>query len=115
MKARSNLEQTCDPPPEQHASLCWLRDAAQHFEQRALSGSIAANDADCLAVFDLEANIPERPEFLDFIALNDLSPVNKIECLARKRAEFASDDVPKRRVLETRLLARPVPNQVAFG
>jgi hypothetical protein len=51
-------------------------------------------------VVNLEANIPERPEFLDFIALNDLSPMNNIERLAGESAEFTSDDVPEGRVFE---------------
>jgi hypothetical protein len=66
-------------------------------------------------VANLEANIPERPEFLDFIALNDLSPMNNIEQLACEIAEFMSDDVPQGRVFEACWLSGPVSDQVAFG
>jgi len=115
VKARSDFEQTCDAPLEQDPPLCWLGDTAQDLEQRTLAGSIATNDTDGLAVANLEANIPERPEFLDFIALNDLSPMNNIEQLACEIAEFMSDDVPQGRVFEACWLSGPVSDQVAFG
>jgi hypothetical protein len=66
-------------------------------------------------VVNLEAHIPERPEFLDFITLNDRSPMNNIERLAGESAEFASDDVPEGHVFEVCSLPRSVSNQVAFG
>ena len=63
---------------------CRLGDAAQDLEQRALAGTVAADDADDLALLDLEAHILERPELLDLVALNDLAPAQHVGGLARK-------------------------------
>src|SRR6516162_901606 len=122
MKTCSDLEQACDASAQQDPPLCWRSDAAQNLEQRALAGAVATNDPDGLAVFDLEANVLERPKFLHLVALNNLSPMDNIEGFARKTADFASDDVPQRRVFvscsparSVSKLARPVPDQITFG
>src|SRR5262245_17887233 len=45
------------------------------------------------APLDLQAHILECPELLYLIALNDLAPAKHIDCLTRKVAGLASDDV----------------------
>ena len=98
VEARSDLEQARDTPTQQDAPFCRLGDAAQDLQQRALSGAVATDDTENLALFDLEAHIPKRPKFLDFIALHHLPTTNDIGRLARKIVDFASDDVAQRRV-----------------
>ena len=70
MKAGPDLEQAGDAAAQHDAALGRLGDAAQDLEQRALAGAIAADDADDLALLDLEADVlaaprtprPRRPE-----------------------------------------------------
>ena len=69
------------------------------FSKRAFAGTVAANDAQDLALLDLEAHILERPKFLDLIPLHDLATTNDVGRLACKVTDFASDDVAQRRVL----------------
>jgi len=70
-------------------------DAAEDLEKRALASAVAADDAQYLTVFDLEADILERPELLDLVALND-PPADDVDCLARDVAGPSSDDVAQR-------------------
>ena len=99
MEAGADLEQARNASPQRDPPLRRLGDAAQNLEQRAFSGAVAADDAENLALLDLEAHILERPEFLDLIPLHHLAPANDIGRLARKVADLASDDVAQRRVL----------------
>ena len=114
MKTGADLEQACDAAPQQNSPLGRLRDAAQDLEQRALAGTVAADDADDLALLDLEADILERPEFLDLVALNDLSPANTVDRLARKIASLATDDVAQRCIAGAALAADCMANQVSL-
>ena len=86
-------------PRNRDTSFGGFGDAAQDLQQRAFAGTVTANDAENFALLDLEAHILERPEFLDLIPLHHLAPTNDIGRLARKVADFASDDVAQRRVL----------------
>ena len=72
MKAGTDLEQARDASAQRHAPFRRLGDAAQDLEKRALAGAVAADDAEDFAPLDLEAHILQRPEFLDFVALDDL-------------------------------------------
>jgi hypothetical protein len=39
-----------------------FRDAAEDFEERALAGAVASDDADDFAALDVEGNVTEREE-----------------------------------------------------
>ena len=65
MKARAYLQQARNSPAQYHTALCWIRDAAKYFQQRAFASTIAADNADDLALLDLEAHILQRPELLN--------------------------------------------------
>jgi hypothetical protein len=93
MKSRPNPKKACDAPPQQNLSLGRLRDTAQDLEKRALSSAVGANDTNNLTLLDLEAHVLERPELLYLVVLNDLAPAEHVDCLARKVAGLASDDV----------------------
>jgi hypothetical protein len=82
MKASPDLKQARDTPPNQNATLGRLRDAAQDFEERAFSSTVAANDPNDFTPLYFETDVLERPELLDLIALNDLSPAEHVDCLA---------------------------------
>ena len=68
MKAGADLEQACDTSPELHPPPGRLGDAAEDFEERALAGAVAADDAQYLPALDLEADILQGPELLDLIS-----------------------------------------------
>ena len=65
VKARPDLQQTGDAPPEGHAPRRGLRDAAQDLEQRGLARTVASDDPDALPLLDLEGEVRQRPEILD--------------------------------------------------
>jgi len=50
------------PADGDHAS-GWFGDAAEYFQQRGFARAVAPNDADAVALMDVEAHIPQRPEF----------------------------------------------------
>jgi hypothetical protein len=57
-----------------------------------------ADDSQYLAALYLEVDILERPELLDLVALNDLSPAGDVNRLPQDVADLAPDDVAHRRV-----------------
>jgi len=69
MKPRSHLEQRPHSALEIDLSRRRLDDARQDLEQRALAGPVATDDADDLAVRDVERDVVERPELLDGLSL----------------------------------------------
>ena len=91
METGADLEQTRNASPQQNPSLRWFRDTAQDLEQRTFPGAVTADDAQNLALLNLEAHIPERPEFLDLVPLHDLASANDIGRLAREVTNFAPD------------------------
>src|SRR5205823_3893062 len=95
----------------EYSALGWFRNATKDLEKSALTGAIASDDADDRALLDIEAYVLERPEFLHFVALNDLPPAHKIESLANEVAGFTSYHVTQRRVP----LTGPMTNQVTLG
>ena len=96
MKSRAHFEQACHPSAQHNAPFGRLGDAAKNLQQRAFAGSVAADDADDLALFDFEVDVLERPEFLDLIALDNLSPANYVGSLACEVARFADDRIAQR-------------------
>src|SRR5437867_1917583 len=113
MKAGAHLQEARDPTAQRHATLGRLGDAAQDFEQRALAGAVATDDADDFALLHLEAYILERPELLDLVALHDLPPADQVGGLARKASRLAYDGVAQRRMAIE--LCGLVADQVALG
>src|SRR6516165_616480 len=93
MKSRPDFEQACDASSNQNAPISRLGDAAEDFEERALAGSVATNDANDFARFDLEAYVFEGPELLDLIALNDLSAAEHVDCFSHKISGLTADDL----------------------
>src|ERR1700733_3874553 len=64
MKTRSHLQQAGDPATNVYGATGRLCDPAQDLEERALAGSVASDDAEYLAFFHFEGDIPKRPELL---------------------------------------------------
>ena len=90
-----------------------LGDAAQDLEQRALAGAVAADDAEHLALLDLEADILQRPELLDLVALDDLPAAHDVDGLARDIARLAAKHVAQRRVVVALAALGPMAEEVA--
>src|SRR5262249_17798412 len=64
MKPGADLEQGAGPAVKPHFAHGRRRDLRDDLEQRALSGTIAADDADDLARFDRKGDVVKRPELL---------------------------------------------------
>ena len=115
VKAGADLEQAGDAAAQHDPPLGRLGDAAQDLEQRALAGAVAADDAQDLALLDLEADILERPEFLDLVALNDLSSANDVDSFAGDVADLTPNHVAQSRIVRAALAAGLMAHQVFFG
>src|SRR5260370_2901863 len=117
MNSETGFGEACAGRPRQHAPIRRLGDVAQDFEEGALAGSIATNDANDFARFDLEAYVFERPELLDLVALDNLAPLEHVNCLPRKVVSLARDDVAQRIVSPlTGSVAKQVPlRQIFYG
>src|SRR5262249_60489325 len=64
MDPRPNLDQRARPPINRDLPRRGRRDACQQLQDRALAGTIVANDPESLPALDLEAHLSHRPEFL---------------------------------------------------
>src|SRR5215471_3431731 len=64
MEPRADLDQRRRPPIDGDLPGRGRRDACQQLQDRALAGTIVANDPESLAALDLEAHLSHRPEFL---------------------------------------------------
>ena len=102
-------------PRNSYAPLGRLGDAAEDLQKRALAGPVAADDADDLPSLYLEVHVSERPELLDFIALQDLPAAHHVEALACDVADFAADHVTQRDVAPVALVFSVMRDEVAFG
>ena len=98
MKAGADLKQAGNPPPDFDPASGGLGDAAEYFQQGALAGAVAADNAEDFPLLDLEAYVLERPEFFNVIALDDLSSAHEIDGLAGKVFSFAADDIAQRNI-----------------
>ena len=74
-------------PRSTDASFGRLGDAAEDLQQRAFAGAVAPDDAENFALFDLEAHVLQRPEFLDLVALNNLPAADHVDSLAGEIAQ----------------------------
>src|SRR5215471_11455927 len=62
MEARPDLDQRRRPPIDRDLPGRRRRDARQQLQDRALAGTIVANNPQSLAALDLEAHLSHRPE-----------------------------------------------------
>ena len=62
VEAGAHLQQAGDPAVDLGAAAGRLGDAREDLEQRDLARAVAADDADDLALLDLEGDVLERPE-----------------------------------------------------
>ena len=69
----ADLEQAGDASAQFNPPLGRLGDSAEDLEQRAFASAIAADHAENFPLLDIEANVFERPEFLDLISLYHLT------------------------------------------
>jgi hypothetical protein len=64
IEAGAYLEQAADAAADDRASLGRRRDPRQHLQERRLAGAVRADHAEHLALVDLEADVPQRPDLL---------------------------------------------------
>ena len=62
MKAGADLQQAAHPAADHCPAMRRLGDAAEDFQQRALAGAVATDDADDFSLGDLERNVSQRPK-----------------------------------------------------
>ena len=93
MEPRADLEQAGDPAADADAAFGGLGDAAEDLQQGALPGSVAADDGYDFAVADFEGDIPQGPEFLDLVALNDLLTAEDVPSLAGEIAGVPCENI----------------------
>ena len=62
MEARADLQQAGDSAPRADSAHGRASDLAEEFEQGTLAGAVLADDADDVALLDLEVDIAERPD-----------------------------------------------------
>jgi hypothetical protein len=58
----TDFEEAADAAADHDAPLGGLGDSRQDLQQRALAGSVAADDSDNLAFADFEGDVPQRPD-----------------------------------------------------
>ncbi len=63
MKACAHLQQTGHSALDGNFAGCRFCDAAQDFQQRGFARSVAPDDADAIALFDVETDLFESPKF----------------------------------------------------
>jgi len=61
VEARTNLQEAGDATPRTDSAHGRARDLAEEFQQGGLAGAVLADDADDVALLDLEVDIAERP------------------------------------------------------
>ena len=68
MKPSANLQQAGDAPVDGNPAFGRLSYARHCLQERALASAVAANNAQHLTTFHLEADVLERPELFDRVA-----------------------------------------------
>ena len=81
VEAGADLEQRREAPPDVGVALGRVGDPREDLEQRALAGAVPADDAEHLAVLEVERDVAKRPDRL----------------LLRRRAEELAEARPRRR------------------
>src|SRR5258705_12464092 len=64
MEAGTNFEQAGQTAAHLDVTVCRISDSRNNFQQRAFTGAIAADNADPLALRDVEINVAQGPERL---------------------------------------------------
>src|SRR4051794_15340514 len=95
MEASTDFEQAGDAARNRHAALAWLGDARQYLQQCRFAGAVAADDAENLASPDLEADISQRPEFLDRVAGDDGTAVQHVGGATQHSTRAPRQHVPE--------------------
>src|SRR6266849_2316389 len=106
MKPRAHLQQAGHAPGDCHLADRRFRNPGQDFEQCGFPGAIAADDSDSIALLDIEADIPERPEF--FASRILLARYARLAERPRGTLDTACDDIPQRRVALRGLMTEDV-------
>ena len=63
MEAGAHLQQACNAATQFYAARGGFGNPAQEFEERGLAGAVPADDPDALALFHLEGDVLQCPEF----------------------------------------------------
>ncbi len=75
VEAGADLQQCADPSFEVHFAGGGFGDVGEDLEQGALAGAVVADDAEHFALFDLEVDVPERPEHAFVLPLELAEPL----------------------------------------
>jgi hypothetical protein len=114
MKPRSDLQQAADASAQPDPALGRFGDAAEDLEKRAFAGPVPADDAQNLALLDLEIHILKGPEFFDLTALRHAA-AGDVDRTDSEIAQFTYHDITQRRIATAALAARRVLYKVSLG
>ena len=89
MKSRAYLKKTGNATADSNFTLGRFGNPAEELEQRTLSCSVTADDADNLTLLDFSGDIPERPKVHGLDLLRQLAAKPR-----QRRAHGSFDDVP---------------------
>lgn len=98
MEAGADLEQACHSAFDRDSAGRGFGDAAEDLEQRRLARAVAADDAHALALFDVEGDVLQRPEFLRPGSRGFLSTREGMEDFAAQLFRAVDQDVTERDV-----------------
>src|SRR5262249_41171246 len=98
MKTGTDFKQASYSTSQNRASAIRLGNPAEDLEQGRFPRPVPSDNAKHLALLDLEAHIPQGPEFLDLVTLDNLPAANEVDRLAPEVAGLASDHVAQRGV-----------------
>src|SRR6266404_2833247 len=110
MKTSTDFQEAGYTPANRNPPSGRLCDSAKNLKKRALARAITANDSENLSSLNFEAHVLQRPEFLDFVTLNDLPAMSEVDGFARKVLRFSRQHFTKRRTL----LVFAMSNQIAL-
>src|SRR5215831_7083854 len=110
MKPGSYVEQARRSSVQRDASLGWIGDAAENFEQRALASAVAADDTENVPLLNVETHIAQCPERFHLVTLDDLLATGGVDQLLCKITRFSHQHFT-----ESRALQQAMSDRIALG
>src|SRR5262249_29661749 len=98
VKPGADFEQARDTSVQHNPAPGRFSNATQDLEKRALAGSVAPDNAQYLTAIHLETDILERPELLNLITEDHLSPADDIDRIAPEVADPVSNHIAQGRI-----------------
>src|SRR5258706_14133724 len=108
METSTHFQEAGHTPANRHSPSRRLCDSTQNLKKRALARAIPANDSENIPFLNFKAHVVQRPKLLDFIPLNDLPALGKVDGFAHKVLRFSRQHLTKSRVLRILVMSKQV-------